>query len=64
MLAPTVGFRAQKFWEVGEEGIEFKKLFYLLTFVAMCCRESPGSPEVRTLCFHCRSRWFDPWTGT
>lgn len=22
---------------------------------------SPGGPEVRTLCFHCRGRRFDPW---
>ena len=64
MLAPTVCSRAQEFQEVGEGGMEFKKLFYLLTFAAMCCWESPGNPVVRTLCFRYRSRWFDPWTGT
>ena len=26
-------------------------------------REFPGSPVVRTLCFHCRGHRFDPWSG-
>ena len=23
----------------------------------------PGGPVVKTLCFHCRGRRFDPWSG-
>ena len=23
----------------------------------------PGGPVVKTLCFHCRGRGFDPWLG-
>ena len=23
----------------------------------------PGGPVVKTLCFHCRRRRFDPWSG-
>ena len=23
----------------------------------------PGSPVIRTLCFHCRQHGFDPWSG-
>ena len=26
-------------------------------------REFPGSPMVRTLCFHCRKHRFYPWSG-
>ena len=31
--------------------------------IKRCAREFPGSPVVRTPCFHCRGPGFDPWSG-
>ena len=27
------------------------------------CREFPGGPVVRRLCFHCQGPGFNPWSG-
>ena len=31
--------------------------------VKSVCRDFPGGPAVKTLCFQCRGYGFDPWSG-
>ena len=35
----------------------------LEVFRTIGVRDFPGSPVVKTPCFHCRGRRFDPWVG-
>ena len=39
------------------------KLYLNKAILKKLSREFPGSPGVRTLCFHCKGHGLDPWSG-
>ena len=41
----------------------FKRMVRLGLTEKVKCRDFPGGPVARTLCFQCRGPGFDPWSG-